>query len=349
MKASLEALRQAAKAIAPHMPPTPQYRWPVLTQALNNMGGAGVVGTAKKMDVVVKHENHTPIGAFKVRGGLNYVKLLLERESGSNKTAAVEGLISATRGNHGQSLAFACRAAGLPCTIVVPYGNAIEKNESIKVLGANLIEHGADFDAARHYCQELVEQAQGGLHFVPSFSPELIAGVGTYAMELFTAEPDLDTVYVPIGMGSGVCGLISARDALGLSTKIVGVVSDKADGVKLSVQAGHVIATPHPPDTFADGMAVREGHPDALKLISEGADRIVTVTDDEIAEAIRLYFRATHNVAEGAGASPLAALMQERMLNTAHLDGKSVGVILCGQNIDSSKLAQVLAGHTPDP
>ena len=322
MKATLQDLELAAQTLAPHMAPTPQYRWPLLSAELG-------------VDLVVKHENHTPTGAFKVRGGLNFLARRLER-------GPLSGLISATRGNHGQSLAYACRAAGIPCTIVVPQGNSVEKNQAMRAFGADLIEAGEDFDAAKAHAADVASEL--GLEFAPSFAPELIAGVGTYALELFRNEPELDTVYVPIGLGSGICGLISARDALGLKTKIVGVVSDQALSYKLSFEMGNVVTT-NSAHTFADGVAVREADPNALEIILQGADRIIAVSDDQIADAIRILYRTTHSVAEGAGAVPLAGVIAEKQ----QMQAKSVGVILCGQNIDTPKFAAVLNGKTPAP
>jgi threonine dehydratase len=318
---SLADLRSSAALIYQHFGPTPQYAWPLLRQRLG-------------VDVYVKHENHTPAGAFKIRGGLTFFDALKIRNTQH------AGVISATRGNHGQSLAYAGAKAGVPVVIVVPQGNSVEKNNAMKAFGAELVVHGNDFDQARGYAAEIA--ASRGLEFVPSFSPTLVRGVATYALELFEAVRDVDTVYVPIGLGSGICGLIVARDLLGLKTKIVGVTSAHVRAYKLSFDAGHVVNCDSA-RTFADGMAVRSPSAEALAIIRAGAERIVEVTDDEVAEAMRVYFSDTHNVAEGAGAAPLAALMQER----AAMRGKRVGVILCGGNVDSDLFAQVLAGKTP--
>jgi threonine dehydratase len=250
------------------------------------------------------------------------------------------GVITATRGNHGQSQARAATAAGLRAVIYVPHGNSAEKNAAMRAFGAELLEYGEDFDTAKEEAFRV--SAVEGLYPVPPFHRELVRGVATYAYELFTAKPDLDTVYVPIGCGSGICGVISARDALGLRTRVVGVVSTEAAGAKLSVEAGHLVET-QTARTFADGMAVRVPVAEAFEIYSKGADRILAVTEDEIAEAIRLYFRATHNLAEGAGAAPLAALMQEQ----EKMRGREVGVILSGGNIDTPWMASVLAGRTP--
>jgi threonine dehydratase len=316
-------LAAAARVVHAAIPPTPQYAWPLL---------AARVGT----EVVVKHENHTPIGAFKVRGGLVYVDGLRRDRPG------VAGILSATRGNHGQSLAYAGRRFGLPVTVVVPRGNSVEKNAAMRAFGAELVEHGADFDEAKQHGVALAERR--GYEFVPSFHRDLVTGVATYARELFEAAPDLDVVYVPIGLGSGICGVIGTRDLLGLKTEIVGVVSERANAYRLSYDAGRPIAT-NSAATFADGMAVRVPDEEAAAMIRAGAARIVEVSDDEIAEAIRIYHETTHNLAEGAGAAPLAAVMQER----DRLRGRRVGLILSGGNIDRPWAAQVLAGMTPAP
>ena len=300
---TLPALEAAETLIRRHFPSTPQLAWPLLAQR------AGC-------EVWVKHENHTPTGAFKVRGGLTYFEHLRS-----------PGVISATRGNHGQSLAYAGAKAGIPVTIVVPLGNSSEKNAAMRAQGATLIEHGVDFDAARHHARALA--AERALDFAPSFAPDLVRGVATYALELFRAAPPLDALYVPIGLGSGICGCIMARDLLGLSTKIIGVQSTGADAYAQSFAAGRVIETPQA-TTNADGMATRIPDPVALEMILRGAARIVTVTDDEVRDAIRAYWTDTHNLAEGAGAAPLAALMQERHA----MRGQRVATILCGGNID---------------
>lgn len=318
---TLTDLEDAAETIYRAMPPTPQYAWPLLADAL----GASVH---------VKHENHTPIGAFKVRGGLVYLDGLKRRQPD------VPGIVCATRGNHGQSLAFAARRVGVPCTILVPHGNSTEKNDAMRAFGAQVIEHGSDFDEAR--VQAGIVAQQCGYEFVPSFHRDLVRGVGTYGLEFLRTFPELDTVYVPIGLGSGICGMIAARDALNLKTRIVGVVSEGADAYALSLNAGHVIET-NAAQTFADGMAVRVPNAEALATIAKGADRIVRVSDETIADAVRLYYRATHNLAEGAGAAALAALMSEREKMT----GRSVGVVLSGHNIDRGWMATILGGGTP--
>jgi len=304
----LRQLERAQKIVGAAMPPTPAYAWPLLSERLG--------ATA-----IVKHENHTPIGAFKVRGGLVYVdRLKRERPD-------TPGLISATRGNHGQSLAFAGRQHGLPVTLYVPRGNSVEKNSAMRAFGAELVEYGDDFQSAREEAYRQVEMT--GLHMVPSFHPDLVLGVATYALELLRKAPNLDVLYVPIGQGSGICGCILARDLLGLTTEIVGVQSTEAPSYALSFAAGTVVRT-NSSDTLADGMATRVPDSDALAIIRKGASRVMQVTDDEIAVAIRAYWTDTHNLAEGAGAAALAAALQDR----PKIRGKRVGLILSGGNID---------------
>ncbi|MCL4766597.1 MAG: threonine dehydratase [Hyphomicrobiaceae bacterium] len=319
---TLAELEAAAALVREVVPPTPQYAWPPLTRR------AGC-------EVWVKHENHTPTGAFKIRGGVLYMHELKRAQPD------VTGVVSATRGNHGQSIALAARRVGLRSVILVPHGNSVEKNAAMEGFGAELIVHGRDFDEARVRAAAIAEER--GLHFVPSFHPHLVRGVATYALELFRAVAALDVVYVPVGMGSGLCGLIAVRDLLGLGTEIVGVVADRAPAVKLSFEAGRPVAT-ESARTFADGVACRDPHPGALEIIRAGAARIVSLGEDEIAAAIRIYFSDTHNVAEGAGAAPLAALLKER----SRLSGKKAAVILCGGNIDAPVFRRVLGGETPD-
>jgi threonine dehydratase len=302
---TLAEVEAAAEVVHAAMPPTPQYAWPLLAAR------TGCVA-------VVKHENHTPTGAFKVRGGLVFASRL---PKGSR------GLISATRGNHGQSLAYAGARHGLSVTILVPHGNSVEKNAAMRAQGARLVEHGRDFQEAR---EEAYRQAAAeGLTFVPPFHPDLVVGVATYALELFRGFPDLDAVYAPIGMGSGICGIIGVRDALGLRTRVVGVQAETAPCYALSLAAGRVVST-DTGDTFADGMATRVPDAEAFEVIRRGADRVVTVSENEMVEAMRAYFTDTHNLAEGAGAAPLAALLKEREA----MKGKKVGLILSGGNID---------------
>ena len=304
----LAELERAQQTVHAAMPPTAAHTWPLLAERL----GA---------DVVVKHENHTPTGAFKVRGGLIYLDRLKRERPGT------AGIISATTGNHGQSLAFAASRYGVPATIYVPLGNSVEKNRAMRAFGANLVEHGTNFQIAR---EEAGRRAvRDGLELVPSFHPDLVLGVATYALELFRAVSDLDILYVPIGQGSGISGCILARDLLGLKTEIVGVQSTEAPSYALSFAAGTLVKT-NSSNTRADGMATRVPDEDALAIIRKGASRIVQVTDAEIAAAIRSYWTDTHNLAEGAGAASLAAAIQEK----ARLRGKRVGLILSGGNID---------------
>jgi threonine dehydratase len=314
---TLAELEAAARNVYAVMAPTPQYAWPLIARRAGR-------------EVWVKHENHTPIGAFKVRGGLN----LLARLAASRPVPA--GIVSATRGNHGQSLAYAARRYGMRCVIVVPRGNSTDKNDAMRAFGAELVEHGRDFDEARVHAAALARE--GGLRFVGPFEPELVAGVGTYALELFRAVDRIDTVYVPIGCGSGICGIISARDALGLATAIVGVVSVGANAYAQSFSARKPVETASA-DTFADGMAVRVPVPAALDVIWQGAARIVEVSDSEVEHAMRAYFSDTHQVAEGAGAAPLAALLQE-----GPRAGQRAAIVLSGGNVDRAVYARVLAG-----
>lgn len=313
----LPALREASRLVRAQVPATPQYAWPRLAERLG-------------CEVWVKHENHAPTGAFKVRGGLLYVQSLLAR------APHTRGLVTATRGNHGQSMALAAGKAGVPIVIVVPQGNSAEKNAAMRALGAELVEHGADFDQARAEAARIARER--GYESVPPFHPDLIRGVATYALEFFEAVAGLDTVYVPIGMGSGICGLIRTRDLLGLDTQIVGVVSSAADAFARSLEAGQIVTT-ETADTFADGMACRIPQPEAFEIVRAGAARIVRVSDEEIARAMRIYHEDTHNTAEGAGAAGLAALYQERERQR----GRRVGVILSGANIDRQQYARVLA------
>src|SRR5450759_1094799 len=313
---SLDALEAAAALIYQSMPPTPQYRWPLLEAR---------VGTT----VWVKHENHTPTGAFKVRGGLVYLDELC------HTGAKPDGVISATRGNHGQSVGFAARQYGIPAAVVVPFGNSVEKNAAMRSLGVEVIEQGHDFQAAAEVADRIA--IDRGWHRFPSFHPLLVRGVGTYAVELFRAVPELDTVYVPVGMGSGLCGVIAARDALGLRTRVVAVVSDRAPAFALSYEQGRIVS--HDVTTrIADGMACRTPVEAALAIARHGAERVVQVSDDEVESAMQALFADTHNTAEGAGAAALAALLQEK----ERMRGRKVAVVLSGGNVDSNLFAAVL-------
>src|SRR2546429_2563081 len=304
----LKELERAHAIVGQAVPATPAHAWPLLAERL---------GTR----VVVKHENHTPTSAFKVRGGLVYLdRLKRERPN-------TPGIISATRGNHGQSLAFAASRHGMPVTIYVPHGNSVEQNRAIRGFGAELVEHGEDFQAAREEAYRRAETS--GLEIVPAFHPDLVLGGATYALELLRAAPDLDVLYVPIGQGSGICGRILARDLLGLKAEIVGVQSTEAPSYALSFAAGTVVTT-KTSRTLADGMATRFPDGDALAIIRKCASRIAQVTDDEIRVAIRALWTDTHNLAEGAGAAALAAALQDK----AKIRGKRIGLILTGGNID---------------
>lgn len=318
---SKSEIEQAAALVYKSMYPTPQYAWPALRQ---------ITGC----ETWVKHENHTPTGAFKVRGGITFIDWL-KRENPS-----ATGIVTATRGNHGQSQSRAAVAAGLSANIYVPRGNSKEKNAAMRAFGGAVTEFGDDFDEARLEAMRLAKV--NNWHPVPPYHIELVRGVATYAYELFTAAPHLDTVYVPIGCGSGICGTIMARDALGLKTKIVGVVSEHAQTAKLSFEQGRLVETPSA-NTFADGMAVRVPVAEALAVYSKSAERIISVSEVEIADAMRIYYSAIHNVAEGAGAAALAGLLSERDA----MQGKAVGVILTGGNIDTKDFHRVLGGGVP--
>ena len=334
----LAVLRIAQRVVAAAMPPTPQYCWP----GLSRLAGC---------QVWLKHENHTPIGAFKVRGGLMLMEDLHEQH------LIPERIFTATRGNHGQSIPFAARRMGVPVTVFAPKSNSREKNDAMRGWGAELVEFGDDFEDARRESVRRAEEANAdmgideadvgngkGVMLVPPFCISLVTGVATYALELFEAVSGLDAVYVPIGMGSGICGLIETRDTLHLETEIIGVVAANAPAMALSVAAGKPVAT-QSAHTFADGMACRLPMAEPVDIIRKGAARIVEVGDDEIADAMRAIYRHTHNVAESAGAAAFAALMQEQERHRQA--GNRVGVILSGGNVDAAVFSAVLAGETP--
>ena len=314
---TLQALDDAAALVYRYLQPTPLLRWPLLEARTG-------------VETWVKHENHNPTGAFKVRGGLVFFQQLQQRDPGCS------GVVTATRGNHGQSVAFAARHFGIPAVVVVPEGNSRDKNRAMRAQGVELVEHGRDFDAAAAYAAELSRHR--GLLRMPSFHRDLVNGVASYSLEIFRAQPGLQRVYVPIGLGSGICGMISARNALGLDTEIVGVVSSEADCYRLSLAAGRCVST-ETADTLADGMAVRVPNEEALAVMAGNLADVVAVTDDEVLEAMACYFGDTHNVAEGAGAAPLAALLQQR----GAVAGKRVGVVLTGGNVDSSLYQRALS------
>lgn len=313
---SRSVLEEAARLVRAVLPPTPQYIWPLLARR---------VGT----ETWVKHENHLPIGAFKVRGGVLALRELSER--------GVRHVVAATRGNHGQSVAYAARLYGLRATVVVPHGNSPTKDEAMRALGAELVVHGHDFQAALEHAVEWARSE--GAQFIPSFSETLVRGVASYALELFAAAGELDVLYVPVGLGSGICGVLSARDALGLKTAVVGVVAARAPAYALSFAAGRSVST-ETAQTAADGLACRVPNEEALRLILRGAARVVAVEEGEIRAAMRHLFTDTHNLAEGAGAAALAAALKER---TA-LRGRRVGLVLTGGNVDPEPFAEVL-GH----
>jgi len=316
LNATIVELEAARAIVYRHMSPTPAYTWPLLSQR------AGCT-------VWVKHENHTPVGAFKVRGGLVYL-------SGLKATQAdLQGVISATRGNHGQSLSYAATKLGLKAVIVVPECNSVDHNNAIKALGGELIVHGADFQEALEFTHNLAQQR--GLFMIGPFEKPLVRGVATYALEFFEQAGHLDAVYVPVGMGSGICGLISVRDALGLKTEIIGVVADGAPAYALSFEQGKVVNTDRA-DTLAGGVACRSPSPEAFEIIKKGAARVIRVSDADILQAMGIYFTDTHNLAEGAAATPLAGLMREKDLQ----GGRKVGLVLSGGNADRNTFARVL-------
>lgn len=314
---TLSDLEKASELVYQSLLPSPQLHWPLLSELCD-------------CEVWVKHENHLPTGAFKVRGGLVYLSRLRQKEP------KLSGLVTATRGNHGQSVAFAAGREGFRSLIVVPEGNNPEKNLSMQALGAELIIHGRDFDEASQHAQQLSQEQS--LHRIPSFHMDLVSGVASYALEFLKSQPDLRRIYVPIGLGSGICGVICARNALGLDTEIIGVVSAAADCYAQSLAAGKCIST-ESANTLADGMAVRVPNPDVLRMMQGNVARVITVTDQEVLTAMSHYFTATHNIAEGAGAAPLAALLQERQQNA----GAKVGLILTGGNADRTLYKKVLA------
>jgi threonine dehydratase len=314
---ALDEVRAAAELVYGLMPPTPQYRWPLLCERL---------GT----EVWVKHENHTPIGAFKARTAIVYAEELLKRDP------ATRGLIAATRGNHGQSVALAAQRKKLECVIVVPHGNSVTKNAAMRAQGAKLIEHGEDYQSSLEHAKKLA--ADLGYQLVPAYHRDIVLGIATYWLELFTAVPEIDVAYVPVGMGSGICSAAAMRNALGLKTKLVGVVADQAPTYALSYQQKKIVEAPAT-TKLADGLACRLGNDEALGVMLENVDHIVRVTDVEVATAMRAMFTDTHNVVEGAGAASLAGATKE----SSALRGKRVALIATGGNVDQEVFAQVLS------
>jgi threonine dehydratase len=315
-----EEVKAAQSCVYATLSPTPQFEWPLINAAF-----------APDTRVWVKHENHQPVGAFKVRGGLTYFEALLQREP------QVRGVISATRGNHGQSIGFAARKYDVKATIVVPHGNSVEKNAAMRALGVELIEHGSEFQESREFAAQLAKER--GLHFVPSFHRDLLRGVMTYWVEFFEAvQPDV--TYVPIGQGSGFCAAAAARAYTGVKTKLVGVVSKHAtaymDSFKAKKKVESLVTT-----VVADGMACRVPDEESLAIVLREAHDVIAVTDEEVKAAMRLLFTATHNVAEGAGAASLAAAMQQKEQRA----GQVIGTSLCGGNVDAAMFAQVLTGY----
>lgn len=317
---SLARIREAQDVLYRYMPPTPQYSWPLINQRL----GA---------EVWIKHENHTPVGAFKIRGALIYLEWLRREDPG------LKGVVAATRGNHGQGVAMAARLHGLACVIVVPQGNSVEKNRAMKAQGAELLEHGADFQESLEFARGLARER--GFTMVDSFHERLVMGTATYALEFFEAAPRLDRVYVPIGLGSSICGVSAARNALGLPTEIVGVVASESPSYALSFEQRRVVEAPAR-TKIADGLACRTPNAAAMEVIWENVARIIRVSDEEIEQAMRALYQDTHNLAEGAAAAALAGAIQEQDENR----GKRIGVVLTGGNVDADVFARVLAGET---
>lgn len=312
-----EEIEQACRIVYEAMPPTAQYSWPLLNERV----GA---------EVWIKHENHGPVGAFKIRGGLVYFRHL--RVLGHKA-----GVITATRGNHGQAIGFAARREGIAATVLVPYGNSVSKNRAMRSLGVTLVEHGQDFEEARQEARRRAEAE--GLHYVPSFHEKLVAGNATYSYELLGAVEGIDVAFVPIGLGSGICGMCAAREALGRKMEVVGVVSAHATAYYESFVERRAVSRPAQ-TKIADGMAVPAPDRDALELIWRHVSRVVMVTDDEVEAAMRAIFDDTSNVAEGAGAAGVAAILKEK----DRLRGKRVAAVMSGGNVDREVAARVLGG-----
>ena len=321
---SLDQIHLAQATIYQHMPPTPQFTWPLVNRRL----GA---------EAWIKHENHTPIGAFKLRGALVYLDWLKKMQP------QLEGVVAATRGNHGQGVAMAARLFGFHSVLVVPHGNSTEKNRAMQAQGAELIEHGHDFQESLEYARELADKR--GLVAIESFHERLVMGTATYALELFRGAPSLDTVYVPIGLGSSICGMAAARNALGQATEIVGVVAAESPSYAFSFRERKVVEAPSR-TVLADGLACRVPHPAALDAILANVARIVKVSEEEIAQAMRAYYEDTHNLAEGAGAAALAGAIQDAIQDAIHeknqQHGRRIGIVLTGGNVDRLTYTAVL-------
>lgn len=313
---TLNDVRAARERIAPHIRPTPLMRHPLLE-------------AESGIELWVKHENHNPTGAFKVRGGLNVIGSLDTDERS-------RGVVTASTGNHGQSIAMACRMHGVACTVFVPEGNNPDKNAAMRAYGAALEEVGRDFDEAREACE--TRATETGARYVHSANePLLLAGVGTYALEIFETLVDIDTVFVPIGGGSGACGLITVRNGTGLKTRIVGVGAANADAVYRSWHGPErVVGTSAA--TFADGVATRVTFDLTFGLLKSHLDDFCVLTEAELAEGVRIALRTTHNLAEGAGAAAIAAAVKHR----AKFQGRRVVAVMSGGNIDTSTLRRIL-------
>jgi threonine dehydratase len=317
---SLEQIREAQNILYRYMPPTPQYSWPLINRRLD-------------AEVWVKHENHTPVGAFKIRGAMLYMEWLTRTQP------ELRGVIAATRGNHGQGVAMAARLHGAACVIVVPHGNSVEKNCAMVAQGAELVEHGQDFQESLEYARMLA--VDRGFVMVDSFHERLVMGTATYALEFLQSAPALARVYVPIGLGSYICGVSAARNALGLTTEIVGVVASQSPSYALSFMQRKVVDAPSR-TAIADGLACRTPNALAMEIIWENVSRIIEVSDAEIESAMRAIFQDTHNVAEGAAAAALAGAIKEQDANR----GLRIGVVLTGGNVDAEVFARVLAKET---
>ncbi len=319
----LAQIQEAQSIVYRYMPPTPQYTWPLVNRRLSS-------GAWTDVEAWIKHENHSPVGAFKLRGALVYIEWLKQSEP------ELEGVVAATRGNHGQGVAMAARLAGLKAVIVAPRGNSVEKNRAMAAQGAELVEHGHDFQESLEFARTLA--AERGFTMVDSFHERLVRGTATYAMEFFQGAPALDRVYVPIGLGSSICGVSAARNALGLKTEIIGVVAAGSPSYALSFKERRIVEAPS--NTIADGLACRTPNATAMEIIWENVARIVEVSEAEIADAMRALYEDTHNLAEGAGAAPMAAAIQEK----DSLQDKRIGIVLTGANVDRDLYQKVLSG-----